>query len=121
MRISDWSSDVCSSDLLDHDSCIADVKCSHQFRDMEGKRRGRNPQTATDLLAGYSLRKIMKNGHLPRQKRPWVAADTGQFVLYGTRQIDFAGQGRVARRQYLFLSVRRAQEDRKSTRLNSSH
>src|SRR3546814_8212285 len=101
MRISDWSSDVCSSDLVTHvegsvdplrdaetvetELMLADLDSAVKQRDAAVKRARGNDKDARDRLA------ILE---------PVIAA---------------LEAGRPAR------SVALSEEDRKSTRLNSSH
>src|SRR3546814_4885959 len=106
MRISDWSSDVCSSDLLDPEG--------YEFDKLErttlSKARDREYMVRADITRSFALAK-------------------GEF------DVQFGGKARFRKKSYdLQLDVFDghdddltladfvgSQEDRKSTRLNSSH
>src|SRR3546814_3305779 len=98
MRISDWSSDVCSSDLL-----------AHRRRDADDQR----------ILLGGAAQPVAENlrvaertaGFLDR-KCPSNGIELGDAVIF-----DRVGLGRS---EALALG-RHDMQDRKSTRLNSSH
>src|SRR3546814_5045267 len=100
MRISDWSSDVCSSDLLDR---VERQGVAHHFR----KRTQDRPVVA----------RVARREH-----RALAALDTAFEIDPGAR---FLG---IARARQHHVGMMRAaiammadEEDRKSTRLNSSH
>src|SRR3546814_10234445 len=99
MRISDWSSDVCSSDLL--------IKIS-----------GVGPKLALTVLSGVSVEDFwntIRAGDVARlTKLPGVGRKTAERLVIEMR--DKAGaEGETG------AGIRLAVEDRKSTRLNSSH
>src|SRR3546814_7056161 len=115
MRISDWSSDVCSSDLVGR---------AFQIDAADTTERLRPPERGVDLLSGSACRKIHPLHAEPAED----AADQrfGGCVKRGGMDDDIAGldqckQGGGDRRH-----ARREGEgvlrllDRKSTRLNSS-
>src|SRR3546814_2418804 len=104
MRISDWSSDVCSSDLWQH-ACtraevLAAIRQGMQIVDArsQGRYRGDEPEPRPGL----------RSGHIP-----------GSRNLPYTKLLDSVDG--------TLLDVSRLKEafglagDRKSTRLNSSH
>src|SRR3546814_6307501 len=93
MRISDWSSDVCSSDLL---AVVRHVELAPQLGDMERHGRRRDRQPIGDFLVRLALRQIVKNRHLPRRKRDRRLLKLAQRLADVRRDIDFAGQRRVA-------------------------
>src|SRR3546814_9325801 len=95
MRISDWSSDVCSSDLLVHCPC----------RDL------RQPVAGDRGAAARRYRRRDADG---AGARPARGAE-----LVGSDAIS--GQSGGWRRADALVADRRCAEDRKSTRLNSSH
>src|SRR3546814_3352144 len=103
MRISDWSSDVCSSDLL------PDLATKH-FTPI-----------GMALLGGVLALQIGLWGGLDR----WVQA--GFAVLLGGWAIALAvlagvlRQGAIAARPRCWHAWSASRRDRKSTRLNSSH
>src|SRR3546814_3567453 len=102
MRISDWSSDVCSSDLLDQNHDV------HAVGDVLGhRRRG----AVVDEEAG--LQRLEREAPaLAGHRHGGVAA----AVRAGHRvEVD------VVAHPALFVVGQRHLEDRKSTRLNSSH
>src|SRR3546814_10506078 len=102
MRISDWSSDVCSSDLLID---VLEAACAW-FEEQLGSAAGRE---ARDYLAGRGLDpqtvKAFRLGFAPRQRGVLAKALRARGITVD--QLIEAGL------------VKRA--DRKSTRLNSSH
>src|SRR3546814_3632802 len=98
MRISDWSSDVCSSDL--------------------------EPDPATPTLVRVHVHNRLADG------LHWRRADFGPLVGEVLAAIDREGRGalvllgeahRSEAEQAEALLARIRQQDRKSTRLNSSH
>src|SRR3546814_6520391 len=96
MRISDWSSDVCSSDLHD--------------------RRHRAEQNRLGHASLFGAGNVMRN----------LAATSGMADMDGVRQIELGGQFdhvcRIGVHLVAGISLgRAAMADRKSTRLNSSH
>src|SRR3546814_1023611 len=99
MRISYWSSDVCSSDLLDHGAAGA-------FGSDADQALGGH---ASGLLGGRGEALLAQ----PVDRGLEVAAALGQRLL----AVHHARAGRLAQ----FLDERRCDLDRKSTRLNSSH
>src|SRR3546814_9019036 len=116
MRISDWSSDVCSSDLS-----------RHQHRYVAG-----NAQRPAALIEQSALRSAL---HDPVAVRTVAAADIGHPVriLATPAECDGAighGRRRTERTRLAEIAQRCTIEvarglggavDRKSTRLNSSH
>src|SRR3546814_2525160 len=130
MRISDWSSDVCSSDLL---RIVT-------LWDMLRLDLGESPQHTIPLLSGLSLRqarvfalmsklekhaaaeRVIEEGDLARDI--YVVVD-GRLEVWIERngerkQLNTLGRGAVLG-EAGFFGQRRTAKDRKSTRLNSSH
>src|SRR3546814_8310419 len=114
MRISDWSSDVCSSDLT--------------------PRAGRLEVPAAGRRGGvaYVLQATHVNEHLPLTVRETVTmgryAHTGPLRRLGAddravveRSMDALGISDLAALPLHELSSGQRQRDRKSTPLNSSH
>src|SRR3546814_8144233 len=103
MRISDWSSDVCSSDLLISEG---NVGLMHGVKKFEPDRGFR--------LATYAMW--------------WIKASIQEFIL---RSWSLVKMGTTAAQKKLFFNLRRMKKqldayedsdlDRKSTRLHSSH
>src|SRR3546814_4057747 len=109
MRISDWSSDVCSSDLRPR-VCrnIERDRCEHI-----GERRLGQPRTdAVVMLAAL--------GGLPLQMRQRGAEMDGVLTRAAAdfENVSAIGEMRV---QHFENRIAIAITDRKSTRLNSSH
>src|SRR3546814_1545234 len=114
MRISDWSSDVCSSDL----PRIGDARITHRgagngLRRMgdEVIERGATP----DDLRMLHRRRIFKARHAAGASAEqttvvWAGAIVGERMAGAATGVDFGTCLRVTLWQ-----------DRKSTRLNSSH
>src|SRR3546814_5826638 len=97
MRISDWSSDVCSSDLL------AQQGCDRQVTDAA---RAAHRVGALDRIGDDQFLEFRRLDPRHRAARQHAMADIGDHFL---------GPGRLER-------VRgRGSGDRKSTRMNSSH
>src|SRR3546814_7317236 len=105
MRISDWSSDVCSSDLASTFALrIILKKVSKDAPGREGTRQGPGRRLAglAGGLAGSGLRGPEGIGH--RCGSSHAAGQAPGLVTY-----------------QLLLVLRGSRADRKSTRLNSSH
>src|SRR3546814_6026688 len=100
MRISDWSSDVCSSDLVRIDGDWRERQ-SREFKALPGERKAR-------LFHPGFLPFETQN---PKRQSQAGAISAGDDDLRW-RAVDAAGHGKIARN----LSP-----DRKSTRLNTSH
>src|SRR3546814_2165806 len=102
MRISDWSSDVCSSDLTSGRlaGCQFEMPLS--------------PAT----LSAAQLRSVVVEGEPDAQNRPAASAESFGARLQRLRTAKGLTQGQLAVR----LGVSEPSiSDRKSTRLNSSH
>src|SRR3546814_4917877 len=106
MRISDWSSDVCSSDLLSVMQCINDAEFAlFGHMDIDFRRRNIVREGREELLGrGFLFAEDLQ------QARGAVDAivKTEPALLEEDVAAHFAGQQGAAL-------------DRKSTRLNSSH
>src|SRR3546814_3264120 len=70
MRISDWSSDVCSSDLQ-HDQCKTGG--NHQHQPLAGRLEVLELTTPIEILAG-------REAHLPVDRLPRISNDTGNIA-----------------------------------------
>src|SRR3546814_1695376 len=116
MRISDWSSDVCSSDLLDGGREIADflVAAGHDhFAFIAGIE---NSSTSRDREAGYSQRLLQHGKGKP-------VREVGNYTFEGATEAARALFKRRSRPDAIFCAndhMALAAIDRKSTRLNSS-
>src|SRR3546814_8472932 len=107
MRISDWSSDVCSSDLLpvgQHRDTVADgVERVEVVCDEEDGKAERVAQLRDELVEAGGADRVEAGGRLVEEQKLRVeregAGDAGA-LLHAARQLG---------------------RDRKSTRLNSSH
>src|SRR3546814_8837160 len=104
MRISDWSSDVCSSDLVDK-----------MARNGGGRSHGRTDQMRSTALPLTAFK---------------IAVRGGRATLAGLQTIGVHGQTHRASwfapleaglNKYLVQTFLFGLQDRKSTRLNSSH
>src|SRR3546814_9197666 len=136
MRISDWSSDVCSSDLfLLTSPAIGDRKIARLLRlaarcaevmvvvdDADNARA----LGAADRAAGRDLG-VFIDADIGQQRTGVLDAESA-LALAGTiaaepRHIFTGLQGSAGQVQHImdFAERRRASQDRKSTRLNSSH
>src|SRR3546814_10357975 len=110
MRISDWSSDVCSSDLLDKKS-LSSVLRSVDAAQLAIALKGADKDMVDMCLATMSQRAAEtirdEMGEMTMVKRADVD-DAQKSVMQIVRQMAAAGEIMIA-------------GDRKSTRLNSSH
>src|SRR3546814_10473570 len=113
MRISDWSSDVCSSDLLGDRGAAGR---HHQRLTLDGAAAGRKMETLAALLdlrdrrlrhQGDSGGRAVGEQHVDDLLRGAVAEELAERLLVP------GDAGRVDPRAEIL--------DRKSTRLNSSH
>src|SRR3546814_9618858 len=117
MRISDWSSDVCSSDLIDLPHDPLDVVAGTHRHCRLGDDHGKASDSARDLLSGGMDVSQVRMAITPAGRR----AHRDEYrigILHPFGQIGRELQppgGDVARHQ-MFKA-----RDRKSTRLNSSH
>src|SRR3546814_14566999 len=112
MRISDWSSDVCSSDLLNHDTTdnaprhlAALCQRCHMIHDADGHRRRRwlnayRRRAVADLFAWFEARSHMANDGatrstpMPTSTMPHNAHTTEiTFVVAGCGGGKFARAG----------------------------
>src|SRR3546814_11718824 len=99
MRISDWSSDVCSSDLKWHDGepfTAADVKCTWDLvAGLDGKKLRKSPRAAwyNNLESVTADGTMEATFHLKRAKPPFLALQIGR------------ASGRARVRQYVENSV----------------
>src|SRR3546814_7397071 len=118
MRISDWSSDVCSSDLRDHRVVDADTDDRHS-----SAREGRDHRLA---MVVRHARVREGTGHFERRKpdaRP-PGRKRQRVALTKSRLLD--GRQPAKWSEITWIRYRSSSfccwlSDRKSTRLNSSH
>src|SRR3546814_1749056 len=124
MRISDWSSDVCSSDLIAEGADDAIIVTGTRLRSLEGGEVGSNitqrqievlPQNNRNFLAFADLAPGVQ----------FVTGGNGQSRLQGgaqdSRSVNIFIDG-VGQKDYVLKNGVTGQDsDRKSTRLNSSH
>src|SRR3546814_2915744 len=120
MRISDWSSDVCSSDLG-----IGIGKRLARAVDMEeAQRDGRNAIGLSNQKA-HSLLRVLAERIDGTQRRALALRRRNGFerVVGGIAELPLPGAQLCRRtlRHFHRLARRIAVQDRKSTRLNSSH
>src|SRR3546814_2907842 len=121
MRISDWSSDVCSSDLQAHVALVeirddTTAGCLTMLDRLA--RQGMTPRHIADISTGTGLLAFAALSLWPRARA--IASDIDPASIRVTREnaaINGVALGRTGGR--LALAV--APGDRKSTRLNSSH
>src|SRR3546814_7614788 len=121
MRISDWSSDVCSSDLqLFAKDLEARIEAINATREevVGDDRRNRRDQAhgGRDQRFGNAGRNSGQRRLLDVTDRDEGAHDAPD----GAEQTD-VGAGRTDRRQKRQTTIEQLDLDRKSTRLNSSH
>src|SRR3546814_8664959 len=107
MRISDWSSDVCSSDLVDAQAVAA------SRLPLDGAKAAADP--ARDAFVERYLRRGIDAGV---EMKSLSGASGGEGGYAVPREID----GSIAATPMALSPIRSiATVDRKSTRLNSSH
>src|SRR3546814_1377093 len=116
MRISDWSSDVCSSDL----PFVVDVG-SVRIRAVGTAFSVRRNPEGVDVLVTEGVVETWTEGHEAARTR--IAQGERSFVAAGTRDIVAVKAADEIDRALAWRSGGLAfnGEDRKSTRLNSSH
>src|SRR3546814_9723956 len=111
MRISDWSSDVCSSDLWSQEGDNARIGAT--FRTWLGDRLATNGQSLTLLdMRDFNGKIFNALGAVDRNQ---AAPDF--FAPYIRAAIETSDDPEVKRAGEYMLGFK----DRKSTRLNSSH
>src|SRR3546814_7827063 len=133
MRISDWSSDVCSSDLFDV------VIVDGIGRIKSHNTAGREPATFDDLLEhrlafGINLARLLahdlvvQDGGILAEQAPGLEKGRPVKELHHLRQVvvlECATPYELGTRRHIigpiYLGTVGARLDRKSTRLNSSH
>src|SRR3546814_1435560 len=113
MRISDWSSDVCSSDLRTNVWTYAGANAFGRTRDadLEAHPTVKNLAMVADAILDCSNPKgIILD--------PFAGSGTTLVAAHKTRRL---GYGIELDPIYCDVILARLQKDRKSTRLNSSH
>src|SRR3546814_2612246 len=110
MRISDWSSDVCSSDL--DVEFLKDFSFRSIFADESQHIKNPDSQRHRAICRLTARTRVVITG---------TPVENNTFDLYG--QLSFACPGLLGNKQYFkeIYAVPIDQLDRKSTRLNSSH
>src|SRR3546814_9460994 len=120
MRISDWSSDVCSSDLNDLD-LVTFFDCLHDMGDPVGAaqhvRQALKPDGSWMIVEPAAGDRLEDN--LNPVSRLYYAASTMICVPTSLDQPVGAALGAQAGLKMLSSAI--SEGDRKSTRLNSSH
>src|SRR3546814_4126504 len=120
MRISDWSSDVCSSDLLDP---APGVELRVRGRDVDVAVLAQEAQREPALL----LATVAALPDLADERRRQVVAQPVAALGENLRLVGPDLLVQLAQRRFLGglagvdAALRHLPEDRKSTRLNSSH
>src|SRR3546814_5199788 len=106
MRISDWSSDVCSSDL---------VTRWETFTRLVREGRDVADISATFGIPELGVKRILALGNLMPRIR--ILYRDGEIDATTVRHLTMASKSQ----QRAWLALHDDPEDRKSTRLNSSH
>src|SRR3546814_5526711 len=118
MRISDWSSDVCSSDLEHGNSCLVvdDVRLIVHMIELDAKRcrirqTGFNATTEANAIAPGAA----------DTRRADLVALIADAAIHASAVIDRQARAAADAPTPLGFDAQRICGDRKSTRLNSSH
>src|SRR3546814_8339746 len=118
MRISDWSSDVCSSDLLGARVSLLEMHRVLGRDDPEIVAFARRQLAAdgVEIHEGIAISRVARDGNaiaVTLEKDGMTTTLTGSHLLVAA--------GRKASVDGLGLDAAGVAQDRKSTRLNSSH
>src|SRR3546814_1510731 len=119
MRISDWSSDVCSSDLVDADPRLARGSAGVQYRNSLDYLIGQTSEVTTLAREGVSAQaydRLLQGKARPGDVK--LAQGVGFIDPTGG---DVAGNAAGGGGGVEKAAGGRTKLDRKSTRLNSSH
>src|SRR3546814_3702416 len=122
MRISDWSSDVCSSDLVER------ARFADAFEQLEVVVAVRVEKAVVEIEAVFGGQ-FLGREHLAFTEAQWADDLAGEHpVLDLVRRTFDVGDAKIARGRFDLVDRRRRDDrdavalcDRKSTRLNSSH
>src|SRR3546814_2501730 len=109
MRISDWSSDVCSSDLQLRQAAFADLDAVVEIV-QQGVSFGVQPDVPDPALVGDLLHRLNGDANVVEVRDP--------ALQHAAERVQ-PGAGEVQVQHGVVAAV--AAPDRKSTRLNSSH
>src|SRR3546814_8150751 len=118
MRISDWSSDVCSSDLV-KDTTPAALEALHELGFRIVMATGDNERTARAVAGRLSIDEIRADV-LPEDKARIIRelqAEGSKVAMAG----DGVNDAPALAQADVGIAMGTGAEDRKSTRLNSSH
>src|SRR3546814_3651923 len=114
MRISDWSSDVCSSDLKE---VMEKVKTISSVPDAELNETNKNGQSKYENKVGWARFYLAKAGLIDgRTPGRWALTAEGLET-----NLDHESALALFRDVQARFRTTAAEKDRKSTRLNSSH
>src|SRR3546814_7660461 len=113
MRISDWSSDVCSSDLR----ITRKIAEDNTFKTIAAEWLAKNEREERAAVTLRKIRWLLDIANPLIGSRP-ISKITPQEVLAVLRKVEANGRYESARRMRSVIS---RVLDRKSTRLNSSH
>src|SRR3546814_8426206 len=116
MRISDWSSDVCSSDLNALRRSLIDCVARHPELDSEGVKCHLSNQGYLGLLAALLSPEVYVHGRFARPDASVEVARQSVLHILGVLHDRHSGALQFPERVRKLVLV-----DRKSTRLNSSH
>src|SRR3546814_9077371 len=134
MRISDWSSDVCSSDLArDFPAPIIRQLAAQAkgalpgvgfLKELAGPRLGETPLDEDDVLPGRIGRVARRDRQIAQRARRRNLVRLAEGIKEFAERLDIVGQVIVSEegRADTFNRANRVEDwvDRKSTRLNSS-
>src|SRR3546814_9752365 len=118
MRISDWSSDVCSSDLVTGLIVwITEYYTGTNYRPVRGIAKASETGHGTNVIQGLAV--SLESTALPTLVI--VVAVVATYQLAGVIGIAFAATSMLALAGMVVALDAYGPVDRKSTRLNSSH
>src|SRR3546814_8481400 len=119
MRISDWSSDVCSSDLIRAPGQVRSVQDIGDI--IVGTAQGERPIRIRDV-AQVELGRELRTGAATENGREVVLGTVFMLIGENSRAVSLAvGEKMEEINRTLPEGVHDITVDRKSTRLNSSH
>src|SRR3546814_4769692 len=121
MRISDWSSDVCSSDLRCYESALTAKMVAASIREGEVAPLSVAVSRTVALRPFTKMLRELSRAFpgLQLQLRRGTGTEVAEYLKLGTAELAIAGP--LDEPWSRIVAFPLFEEDRKSTRLNSSH